>query len=160
MNQVTMNSLVDHRGLSPLWRRLALGLFLLGCGGTIVELLLLEHFEDPWQWTPIALLGLGLAAGATLALRATSGSFRVFRLLMWLYMLAGGLGLYLHLKSNVEFEKEINPAVAGGELVMKVLMGAMPALAPGHMVQLGLLGFLVVLGYPAPRNSMLPDKKE
>ncbi len=155
-----MNSFLDHRGLSPLWRRLALGLFLLGCGGTIVELLLLEHFEDPWQWTPIALLGLGLAAGASLALRATSGCLRVFRLLMWLYMPAGGLGLYLHLKSNVEFERESNPAVEGGELAVKVLMGAMPALAPGHMIQLGLLGLLVVLRYVAPKALASSKKGE
>ena len=137
-----------HR-LSPLWRRLALGLFLIGCGGTAAELLLLEHFEDPWQWTPIALLGAGFAGGVVLAVHATPGAFRVFRYLMWLFMPAGGLGMYLHLKSNVEFERELNPAVGGFDLAVDVLMGAMPALAPGHMIQLGLLGFLVMLRHPA-----------
>ncbi|WP_419938599.1 hypothetical protein [Candidatus Palauibacter sp.] len=139
----------DAHRLSPLWRRLALGLFLIGCGGTAAELLLLEHFEDPWQWTPIALLGAGFAGGVVLAVHATPGAFRVFRYLMWLFMPAGGLGMYLHLKSNVEFERELNPAVGGFDLAVDVLMGAMPALAPGHMIQLGLLGFLVMLRHPA-----------
>ena len=57
--------------------------------------------------------------------------------------------MYLHLKSNVEFERELNPAVGGFDLAVDVLMGAMPALAPGHMIQLGLLGFLVMLRHPA-----------
>lgn len=141
--------LPDGHRISPLWRRLVLGLFLLGSGGTVAELLLLEHFEDPWQWTPIALLGLGFAAGVAVALHATTGRLRVFRFLMWLYLFAGALGMYLHLKSNVEFERELNPAVGGFDLAVDVLMGAMPALAPGHMIQLGLLGFLVMLRHPA-----------
>ena len=152
----SLNGFLDRCGLSPLWRRLALGLFLFGCAGTAAELLLLEHFEDPWQWTPIALLGLGLAGGVYLAVRATPGTLRVFRYLMGLYLLAGGLGVYLHLKSNVEFEREINPAVGGFDLMVKVLMGAMPALAPGQMMQLGLLGLLVALGHPALGSSKSP----
>ncbi len=146
---MTNETAPDPHRLSPLWRRLALGLFLIGCGGTAAELLLLEHFEDPWQWTPIALLGAGFAGGVVLAIRATPGALRVFRYLMWLFMPAGGLGMYLHLKSNVEFERELNPAVGGFDLAVDVLMGAMPALAPGHMIQLGLLGFLVMLRHPA-----------
>lgn len=142
-----------------MWRRLVLGLFLLGSGGTVAELLLLEHFEDPWQWTPIALLGLGFAAGVAVALRATAGWMRVFRFLMWLYLFAGALGMYLHLKSNVEFERELNPAVGGFDLAIEVLMGAMPALAPGHMIQLGLLGLLVMLRYPTLMKPGSPQSE-
>ena len=135
--------------LSPIWRSLAMWLFLFGCGGTAAELLLLEHFEDPWQWTPIALLGLGAAAGAAVLVRPAVQLLRVFRSLMWLFLGAGALGVYLHLKSNVEFERELNPAVSGFDLVADVLMGAMPALAPGQMIQLGLLGLLALLRHPA-----------
>lgn len=147
-----------HR-LSPLWRHLVLGLFLLGSGGTAAELLLLEHFEDPWQWTPIALLGLGFAAGVAIALHATAGCLRVFRSLMWLYLFAGALGMYLHLKSNVEFERELNPAVGGLDLAVEVLMGAMPALAPGHMIQIGLLGLLITLRHPALLKQGSPQRE-
>lgn len=156
---MTNETPLNRHRLSPLWRRLALGLFLIGCGGTAAELLLLEHFEDPWQWTPIALLGVGLAGGAVLAIRATPGALRVFRFVMWLFMPAGVLGMYLHLKSNVEFEREMNAAVGGFDLVAKVLMGAMPALAPGHMVQLGLLGFLVLLRHPALARGRSSEKE-
>ncbi|WP_419942781.1 hypothetical protein [Candidatus Palauibacter sp.] len=155
-----LHRFLDRRGLLTMWRRLALGLFLFGCGGTAAELLLLEHFEDPWQWTPIVLLGLGIVAGALLALRATRRRLRVFQLLMGLYLCAGGLGVYLHLKSNMEFEMEMNPAVGGFDLIVKVFMGAMPALAPGQMMQMGLLGFLIALGHPALASSESPDKGE
>ncbi len=137
----------DHHS-SP-WRRLALGLFVLGSAGTGAELLLLGHFEDPWQWTPIALLGLGLVAGSVVAARASRIGLRVFQVLMGAYLFAGGLGVYFHLKSNVEFEHELNPAVARRELIVKVLTGAMPALAPGAMAQLGLLGLLLCFRHPS-----------
>ena len=133
-----------------------MGLFLLGCGGTAAELLLLGHFEDPWQWTPIALLGLGMVAAVVAAVRPTAISVRMFRWLMWPYLGAGVLGVYLHLASNAEFERELNPAASGLDLAVESLMGAMPALAPGQMIQLGLLGLLAVLRAPAlsePRPS-------
>ena len=52
-----------------IWRRLAFYLLLFATLGTGVELIFLEHFEDPWQWAPIALLGVGLVLGETVPLR-------------------------------------------------------------------------------------------
>jgi hypothetical protein len=64
------------------------------------------------------------------------------------YVLAGALGVFLHLRSNVEFEKEMRPSIAGRELVLETLTGAIPALAPGAMAQLGLLGLLICYRHP------------
>ena len=52
----------------------------------------------------------------------------------------GLLGLYLHLRGNAEFERELHPAAAGWTLWWDALRGATPALAPGALAQLGLVG--------------------
>ena len=41
--------------MTEIWRRLAFYLLLFATLGTGIELIFLEHFEDPWQWAPIAL---------------------------------------------------------------------------------------------------------
>ena len=143
----------DHRlGPRPMietWRHLALYLLLLGSIGVALELLLLEHFEDPWQWAPIALLGTGVLLGAAVTFRPSRYFVRALQALMLLYLVAGGLGMFFHLKANVEFELELRPSMAGTELIMETLKGAMPALAPGAMVQLGLLGLLALYRHPS-----------
>ena len=139
------------------WRRLALYLLLFGLIGVGVELALLGHTEDRLQWTPLVLLALGIVSGGAVAVRPTRGLISAFRALMLLYLPASGLGLYLHLKSNVEFELEMRPSMAGGELVMESLTGAIPALAPGTMAQLGLLGLLVCFRHPRSRLTKSPD---
>lgn len=136
------------------WRRLALFLLLLGIAGVLLELLLLEHFEDAPQWAPIALLVLGLILCAAVAARPTKPLVRALQGLMTAYLLASGAGIFFHLKSNAEFELELRPSMAGTELVVETLKGAMPALAPGAMAQLGLLGLLVSFRHPllTPRD--------
>ena len=64
-------------------------------------------------------------------------------------LLAAGLaGLYFHYRANVEFQLESDPTLAGRALLMKVLEAkAPPALAPGVMIQLGLVGLAYTLRY-------------
>lgn len=134
-------------GDAPL-RRLLLALVLFGAGGLVVELLLLEHWDDPWQWTPLVLLGLVLVLGGLLARRPTRGLLRAFQLLMGACLVAGVLGVYLHYRGNVEFELERDPTLAGFALLWEAVRGATPALAPGALAQLGLLGLLYVFCHP------------
>lgn len=131
------------------WRRLTLYLFLFGVVGITIELVLLEHMEELWQWTPLVLLAAGLALGTAVAVRPTRGLVATFRVLMLGYVSAAALGLYLHIQSNVEFELELRPTMSGMELAVESLKGAMPALAPGAMAQLGLLGLLFCFRHPA-----------
>lgn len=130
------------------WRRFALYLLLFGILGTGTELILLEHFEDPLQWTPLALLTLGCVIAVAMVVRPSPASVRTLRVLMMAYLIAGGVGIFLHLRSNVEFEKELRPSIAGRDLVVETLKGAIPALAPGAMAQLGLLGLLICYRHP------------
>ena len=110
--------------------------------GIIVELLLLEHFEDAWQLVPLVLLGLGLATLPWHAWAPSATSARVWRTLMALFILAGLVGFYMHYSGNVEFELEQNPNAARWVLFREAIMGATPALAPGVMIQIGLIGWL------------------
>jgi hypothetical protein len=52
------------------------------------------------------------------------------------------LGVFLHYRGNVEFELEQSPRATRWALFREAMMGATPALAPGVMVQIGLLGLL------------------
>jgi hypothetical protein len=63
------------------------------------------------------------------------------------------VGLYLHYRGNVEFALERDPSLSGARLLWKALRGATPALAPGALSQLGLLGLLYTYGHPALGNN-------
>ena len=131
------------------WRKLGLALLIFGMAGVLLELYLLGHFELTPQWTPLALLGVGVVLGFWVAARPGKGAVRALQGLMAMYVGSGALGMYFHLKANVEFELELHPTVRGMELVIESLTGAMPALAPGTMTQLGLLGLLITFRHPA-----------
>jgi hypothetical protein len=67
---------------------------------------------------------------------------------MVLCLFAGLVGLGLHYQGNVEFELEMYPSMGGVDLVWEALTGATPALAPGTMVGLGLLGLAYTHRHP------------
>ena len=56
------------------------------------------------------------------------------------YLASGLVGLWFHYSGNAEFELEMYPSLSGWSLVREALSGATPALAPGTMIHLGLLG--------------------
>ena len=130
-------------------RRGILLIFVLGTVGLGTELLLLDHFEEWRQQVPLVLLALGLVLLAARLLYRGAIILRLFRLTMLAFVLGGIVGLWFHLSSNMEFELEMHPTLSGLELLFKALSGAMPALAPGALVQLGLIGFLYTYQHPA-----------
>lgn len=131
-------------------RRLLLLLMLASLPGIALELLLLEHFDDPWQFTPYVIITLSLIALVWHALRPGKSSFRFLRVTMALSVLSGALGIVLHIKGNIEFELEMTPGATGFPLFKEAMMGATPALAPGTMMLLGVLGLLYsVLAEPS-----------
>ena len=130
-------------------RRGILLIFVLGTIGLGTELLLLGHFEEWRQQVPLALLALGLILLAARMLYRGAIILRLFRLTMLAFVLGGMVGLWFHLSANMEFELEMYPTLSGLKLLSKALGGAMPALAPGALVQLGLVGFLYTYQHPA-----------
>lgn len=131
-------------------------LVVLGTAGLLAELLLLEHWDDPWQWAPLALLGLGLPLALLALLRPGPRTLAPFGALMAVYVAAGIAGVVLHYRGNAEFELEREPSIAGRRLVWESLRGATPALAPGALAQLGLLGLLFAYSHPARRDAVAP----
>jgi hypothetical protein len=131
-------------------RRGVLAVLGLGLTGVGVELLLIEHYEEPWQLAPLVLVAVSLAAivwHAAGRSRASRGALQAAMLLC----LAGGLvGVGLHFRGAAEFQLEIDPSMKGTALVRKVMRAkAPPVLAPGVMVQLGLLGLVYAHGWSA-----------
>jgi hypothetical protein len=129
-------------------RRILLALVLLGIVGLVPELLLLGHTESATQLIPFLVLGLGLVSGVVLWVRPTRRGVRAFQGVMLLLIVAGVLGLYFHVRGNVEFELEENPTAHGLDLLWRSLSGGVPTLAPGAMVQLGLLGLAFAYRHP------------
>ncbi|HEX6910995.1 MAG TPA: hypothetical protein VF142_11405 [Longimicrobium sp.] len=151
---------IDERGAPAaqgddpgLLRRLLLGLMLLGMLGLMAELLLLEHFEDVWQWVPLVSLAIGFLLGLAVWLRPGPATLRAFRALSVAFVAAGALGMYLHFDGNVEFEVESDSGLRGLPLAWEALRGATPALAPGALAQLGLLGLVLAYRHPALRRG-------
>lgn len=138
-------------GVHPL-RRLLLAVVVVGALGLIAELLLLEHTESVYQWLPLIILFVTAPLAVFLALRPTRPLIRVFQTLMIVTVVIGGLGVYLHFQGNTEFELEMDPALRGLDLVWSALGGATPSLAPGALVQLGLVGLASLYRHPLLRR--------
>ena len=139
----------SKRDSEAILRRGVLLIFVIGTVGLGTELLLLEHFEEWRQQVPLVLLTLGLVLLAIRLFYRGAIILRLFRWTMLAFVLGGIVGLWFHLSSNMEFELEMYPTLSGLELLSKALGGAMPALAPGALVQLGLIGFLYTYQHPA-----------
>jgi len=135
-------------------RRALLAILLLGAVGTLSELFLMEHTDGVWQVVPVVLLGGGVIAIAAHALNQYHvPSIRGFQGLMVVFVLSGIIGMILHYLGNAEFEREMQPDTRGVLLVKESLMGATPALAPGTMIQLGLIGLAATFRHPALRKK-------
>jgi hypothetical protein len=67
------------------------------------------------------------------------------------FLVSGVLGTWYHYTGNVEFELERTPELGGWALFQAAMGGATPALAPGTMIQLGLIGLLFTFRHPARR---------
>ena len=139
----------DKRDSGTILRRGVLLIFVLGTIGLGTELLLLDHFEEWRQQVPLVLLVLGLVLLAARILYRGAIILRLFRWTMLAFVVGGMVGLWFHINANMEFELEMYPTMSGLELLSKALGGAMPALAPGALVQLGLIGFLYTYQHPA-----------
>lgn len=133
---------------SSLLRRGLLVLLLIGAVGLVGELVLLEHYEDQTQLIPFGLLVATMVATGWHWWAYDRRSLRVFQAVMLLLIIAGPVGIYLHVSGNYEMEREFDPSLLGLDLWMEVIRGEAPSLAPGTLVQFGLLGLLYAYRHP------------
>lgn len=131
-------------------RSLMLALVVFGLVGLATELTLLEHYEEPTMVMPLAAIAAALGAASWLALRPSRAAVRLFRVVMTLFAVVGAVGIVLHYRGGFAFQIDMDPAATTSHLFWKVMhMQAPPTLAPGAMIQLGLLGLLVTYRHPA-----------
>ena len=137
-------------GVSSAMRRLLLVILTLGMLGTAADLLLLNHFEDVWQFPPLLVIVCALLVMAWLVVSSRPVAVVAMRVSMVAFIVVGLAGILLHYNGNSEFQREIDPNLVGWDLIVKVLTAkAPPALAPASMIQLGLLGLLYTYRHPA-----------
>ena len=136
--------------MSDAARRILLTILIVGIAGISLELWLLAHTEDVYQQIPLWLAAAAIVASSVVALRPTIGTIRLFQTVMMLFLLSGVVGMWLHFQVNMEFQLEMDPALAGMALLRKsILAKTPPALAPGAMIQLGLIGLAYTFRHPA-----------
>ena len=136
--------------MSDAARRILLAILIVGIAGISLELWLMAHTEDVYQLIPLWLAALGVIAIATVALRPSGGTVRLFQAVMALFLISGVVGAYLHFEVNMEFQLEMDPALSGMALYRKAILAkSPPALAPGAMIQLGLIGLAYTFRHPA-----------
>jgi uncharacterized membrane protein len=131
-----------------------LAVIMLGLLGTVTELLLLEHYEQPMQFVPLVLIIAAVAALVWETRRRDATSLATLGIVMVLFILAGVLGMVAHFHGSAEYQLELNPSMGTWDLLEKVLRAkAPPLLAPGMMMQLGLLGLAYVFSDARYRGS-------
>jgi hypothetical protein len=134
-------SQTSRRDTLAMLRRLLRGILLFGLASTATALLLIGHDEDAWQIVPLVALAIAVVATLIIATRPAAAATRFFRAAMVLLMLTGATGSLLHYRANMAFKREMDPSLAGFALFSSVIRAqAPPALAPGNLVLLGLLG--------------------
>jgi len=131
-------------------RRIMLAILVIGVVGIMAELLLLNHIEHSAQWIPLGLGAATLLLSAAVAVKPTTATIRLFQSLMVLLIISGAVGIYLHYGATTEFQLEMDPTLRGFALFKKAIVAkAPPALAPGAMTQLGLIGLAYTFRHPA-----------
>ncbi len=131
-------------------RRILMAILMVGIAGISVELWLLDHVEDAYQLIPLGLNAAAVLVAALVTVRPSAALIRLFRGVMILMLISGAVGVWLHYQVNTEFQLEMDPQLSGLALFRKSIVAkAPPALAPGAMVQLGLIGLAYTFRHPA-----------
>ena len=137
-----------------LLRRWILVILVLGLLGTVTELVLLEHYEQPLQFVPLVLIVAAVSVLWWEFRRRDPASRRATQIVMGLFVLAGFVGFAAHFRGAAEYQLELNPDMSNWELLEKILrVKAPPLLAPGMMLQLGLLGLAYVFSDSKPSKE-------
>jgi hypothetical protein len=136
-----------------LLRRALMGVLLLGLVGLEVELLLLKHTDGEWQLVPIYAIAIGLVCAVVAMLRPSRVTLGALSVMMQAFIVIGIIGTWQHFDGNVAYAKDSNPSLSGNALYAEAVVGSTPTLAPGAMIQLGLIGLLFTFRHPASQSS-------
>jgi hypothetical protein len=135
-------------------RKLLLVVLAVGLLGSATDLMLLGHYEDAWQVVPLVLIAVAVLIVVWVLVKNTAAAVTALRITMVLCVASGVIGTMLHFNGNREFQHELDPSLSGWALFSTVMTAkAPPALAPGAMIQLGLIGLVSTYRHPALMRS-------
>lgn len=109
--------------------------------GMLADLLLIEHFESFWQFVPVIFLSV---TGIGYFLVKTGTAKLLFRIWMYIGMVSGVIGIFMHVKNNWEFAIELRSNLKGWDLITEVATGAIPVISPGFLIPIAMLGLYIV----------------
>lgn len=109
--------------------------------GTGFELVLIDHYEDLQQLIPLLCIALAMVLVLLLLYVQTRLLKALLKTVLGITALSGLYGTFLHLQANYEFEQEMQPSADDWHLLIDSFSGALPALAPGSMIVLALIGY-------------------
>lgn len=137
----------------PLIRRGVLAVLVFGCVGLIGELVLLEHYGEFTQLPPLLLCAAMIVAVIAHWIGNGARSVRALQVVALMMVLSGAMGVYFHGEENLEHAREdaeeYSEPTSGSDFWMSVVKGDAPTLAPGTMIQFGLLALLFAYRHPA-----------
>src|SRR5690348_8230790 len=120
-------------------RSIILAVILLGLAGTGLELLFVNHFESTSQWIPVVLIGLAFLVLGAYGVTRSGPLLRVFQAVMIMFILSGFAGIALHYQHDAAHAEKDSPGIQGAELFRTAVAQEAPLLAPGTMIELGML---------------------
>jgi hypothetical protein len=116
---------------------------------TEAELIFVRHFgNNNGQMIAVVLTSTGLISVGWHAIARDTMSIVVFRFLMYLFLVFGIDGLMVHYNFAAHAVLKLHPALTGLPLLYATLSGDIPLLAPGMLIQVGLLGLLYTFHHP------------
>jgi hypothetical protein len=134
-------------------RAVLMAILVIGIVGTGVELLLLKHTDGWKQYIPLVLMAASLVVIVAAVAWPNPLTIRALQLTMLIFLVSGVVGVLWHYQGNAEWELERMASLSGIDLFKAAMMGATPALAPGTMAQLGLVGLLYTYKHPAAHRK-------
>lgn len=136
-------------------RHFLLGLAAFICVGTLVELALTKHWDDPTQILPFLLVGASLFAIGAVLLRPQRGWLRLLRWITSITLAGSLFGVFEHIEHNIKFALEIRPNAVVSDVLLEALGGANPLLAPGILAFMALLALAATYCHPALQKELL-----
>jgi 1,4-dihydroxy-2-naphthoate octaprenyltransferase len=95
---------------------------------------LIGHYESA-SIHPLVLAGAGILAVLLQIVHPRPWTIALVTIVMVLFIGAGVLGMYFHFHGSSEFQREMDPTMAGMTLVWHVLRAkSPPTLSPGTMI--------------------------
>lgn len=129
----------------PILKKLTCATFVFMLLGVGLELYLLSHYEDTLQTIPLFCIGSIILLSIIIPFKRSVFLLTLFKVILVATALSGIYGTFLHLRANYEFEIEMKPNADNWDLFTESLSGALPALAPGSMIVLALIGYSYIL---------------